>query len=142
MSEELIDKFGARKIRNPQSAIRDTDPLPSLSPMVFLAQAFEGVTMWRQGDVLIQAAAQIPEGARARRNLVLAEGEKTGHMHQVAEKDSAELFEKDGVLYLSVKSDSATVVHQEHKPITLKKGLYKVWQQREYSPKAIRTVMD
>ena len=98
--------------------------------------------MWRQGDVMIQAVDAMPQGSTRRKNLVLAEGEKTGHKHQVAEVDAAELFEKDGTMYLTVKEDSATVVHNEHKPIALKKGIYRVWVQREYSPKAVRRVVD
>ena len=31
---------------------------------------------------------------------------------------------------------------KEHGPITLPRGTYRVWQQREYSPEAIRIVMD
>jgi hypothetical protein len=91
---------------------------------------------------MIQAVEAVPQGSARRKNLVLAEGEKTGHKHQVAEADAADLFEKDGTLYLCVKEDSATVVHNEHKPIVLKKGIYRVWPQREYSPKAIRRVVD
>jgi hypothetical protein len=33
-------------------------------------------------------------------------------------------------------------VHEEHRPIELPIGVYRVWQQREYTPTAIRTVLD
>lgn len=98
--------------------------------------------IWRQGDVMIQAVESVPDGVTPRKNLVLAEGEKTGHKHQVAEVEAAELFVKDGVFYLRVTQDTATIVHNEHKPIALKRGMYRVWKQREYSPKAIRHVTD
>jgi hypothetical protein len=34
------------------------------------------------------------------------------------------------------------VIHEEHQPITLEPGIYRVWQQREYTPEAIRRVVD
>ena len=98
--------------------------------------------MWRHGDVFIAPVDSIPAGAVERPQTVLAEGEATGHSHRVAEPGAAVLLEKDGKLYLRVTADEATVVHQEHHAITLPRGEYRVWQQREYSPEAIRTVRD
>lgn len=87
----------------------------------------------QQGDVRITKAV-IPNGAkavkRAKRGWVLAEGEHTGHAH-VIEKENVEMFEKGGVLYL--KNDvEATVVHEEHKPVTLPPGTWKIGIVREY----------
>jgi hypothetical protein len=98
--------------------------------------------MWRQGDVLIAAVDAIPPGATKRPNCVLAEGELTGHSHRIDQPGVAELHERGGVLYLRVLAGEAKVVHQEHGAITLPQGLYTVWQQREYTPKTIRTVAD
>ena len=98
--------------------------------------------MWRQGDVLIAAAGEVPLGATKRPNCVLAEGELTGHSHRVDQPGVAELYELRGVLYLRVLASEAKVVHQEHGPITLPRGVYAVWQQREYTPRAIRPVTD
>ena len=98
--------------------------------------------MWRQGDVLISAVDAIPRGATKRRDCVLAEGEITGHSHRIDQPGAATLFEHEGRLYLRVLAGEAKVVHQEHGPITLKQGLYTVWQQREYSPESLRTVND
>ena len=98
--------------------------------------------MWRHGDVLIAAVRAIPDGATELRQTVLARGEITGHSHRIRERDAAELWEAGGALYLKITADSATVVHQEHRPITLPRGTYRVWIQREYSPSAIRRVVD
>lgn len=98
--------------------------------------------MWRQGDVLIAAAGEVPLGATKRTNCVLAEGELTGHSHRVDQPGVAELYELRGVLYLRVLASEAKVVHQEHGPITLPRGVYVVSQQREYTPRAIRPVTD
>jgi hypothetical protein len=46
------------------------------------------------------------------------------------------------MLYLRVLASEAAVVHQEHGPVTLRQGVYAVWRQREYSPRAIRPVTD
>jgi hypothetical protein len=91
---------------------------------------------------LIAAVEVIPRGAQLRPNCVLAEGEATGHSHRVEPYGAAELFSVAGSLYLRVLAGQAVVVHQEHGPITLSKGEYRVWQQREYSPQSIRPVGD
>lgn len=98
--------------------------------------------MWRHGDVLIAPAAAIPERARPRTSPILAYGEVTGHSHRIAEPESAEFFELDGIIFMNVIAESATVVHEEHRPITLPRGTYRVWQQREYTPTQSRRVAD
>lgn len=98
--------------------------------------------MWRHGDVMIAEAGEIPAGAKKRHNLILAYGELTGHAHRIAESGAAELFTLADELFLRVTADQATVIHEEHQAIVLPRGLYKVWQQREYTPKAIRRIVD
>ena len=98
--------------------------------------------MWRHGDVLIATVDTIPNEARLQTHTTLARGEITGHSHRVAEPRSAQLFEANGLLFLKVLADTATVIHQEHKPITLPRGNYRVWIQREYTPTEIRRVVD
>ena len=96
----------------------------------------------RHGDVLVSAVESLPTGAEKQRHLVLAEGEMTGHSHRVAESGAAELYRVGSEMYLHVVASVATLVHQEHGPIELPKGVYRVWQQREYSPREIRVVRD
>jgi hypothetical protein len=98
--------------------------------------------MWRHGDVLIAPVASIPAEAQRKNHCVLAEGEVTGHSHRIAEPGAAELADHAGKLYLRIFAEQATVIHQEHRPIVLPRGSYVVWQQREYTPQAIRTVRD
>lgn len=98
--------------------------------------------LYRHGDVLVQRVTELPSDAQKRNHLTLAEGEITGHSHRVAEYEAAELYEYRGTRYLLVKSDQATLIHEEHGPIQLTAGVYRVWQQREYSPQEIRTVRD
>ncbi len=98
--------------------------------------------MWRHGDVLIASTTSIPAAASMRPGMVLAYGEITGHSHRVHDPHSAEVWEHGGVLFLKVVADSATIIHEEHQPITLPRGLYRVWMQREYTPQAIRRIAD
>lgn len=98
--------------------------------------------MWRHGDVFIQECGKIPANATALPHCMLAKGEITGHTHRIEERGVANLFRAEDSLYLRVTADSAAVTHEEHAPITLPKGAYRVWIQREYSPEAIRRVLD
>ncbi len=98
--------------------------------------------MWRHGDIMIASVAAIPNGAERRPTSVLAWGEVTGHSHRIEEVETAEILELQGVMYLNVTSALARLVHQEHQPITLPRGTYRFWYQREYSPEAIRRIVD
>jgi hypothetical protein len=98
--------------------------------------------MWRHGDVLIALVKVIPPGATRLPHCVLAEGELTGHCHRVEGPGVAELFESGTDRFLQVVAESARLIHEEHQTITLPRGAYRVWQQREYTPRAIVTVRD
>ena len=98
--------------------------------------------MWRHGDVLIAQVQALPAGATRLPHCVLAEGELTGHCHRVEGPGVAELLAAGTERFLRVTAASARVVHEEHRAITLPRGLYRVWQQREYTPQAIVTVRD
>jgi hypothetical protein len=91
---------------------------------------------------MIAAVAALPEQAQPRPGLILARGEITGHGHRIASPDTADLWEAHGELYLRVTAESAYIVHEEHRTITLPRGTYRVWMQREYTPQAIRPVRD
>ena len=83
--------------------------------------------MKQQGDVLIHPIKNLPTGAIKRErqgDLVLAEGEATGHAHRI--KDAhADIFDCDGVVYLTVDG-KATLTHEEHGPITIDPGVYEI----------------
>lgn len=98
--------------------------------------------IWRQGDVYLVAIDSIPRGKCSPRRPVLAEGEITGHAHRISDPTAAEVFECDDELYMNVVGDTATVVHEEHGPITVPHGTYEIRIQREYTPQEIRRVVD
>ncbi len=90
--------------------------------------------LWRQGDIFLETTPLIPDPAVQQSHLVLADGELTGHSHRIADPDTALLFDVRGQMFLQVIADRADVVHQEHATITLPRGRYRVWRQREYDP--------
>ena len=101
--------------------------------------------MWRQGDVFFERISEMPDQARAHPlpHVTLVHGEMTGHSHRIANPRTATLFPAGPLaFFLEVHAEGATVVHEEHGPIALDSGLYRVWRQREYSPEAIHVVRD
>ena len=96
----------------------------------------------RHGDVLVQRVESLPKGCMKRPGLILAHGEATGHSHRIKERGAGCLYGGHDGIYLDVTAEKATLVHQEHKPIELPKGVYRVWRQREYFPGFIRYVGD
>jgi hypothetical protein len=68
--------------------------------------------------------------------LVLAHGEITGHKHQII-NGQAELYEKEGILFLRVLSKTATLNHEEHQAIQIPCGTWMVRIQREYAPEPV-----
>ena len=93
----------------------------------------------RQGDVLFVKIEALPEGLAERESPVVVEGEVTGHAHRLAQ--GRVLEDAQGMLFLEVLK-ATQVVHEEHHAIDLAPGCYRVIRQREYSPEAIRTVID
>jgi len=98
--------------------------------------------IWRQGDVFLILTEEVPTGGREPRRPVLAEGEVTGHAHRLEDPASGHVFSVGTNLYLEVVADNATIIHEEHGPVTVPRGNYAVRIQREYSPEEIRRVVD
>ncbi|MGW1885061.1 hypothetical protein [Streptomyces sp. NPDC001970] len=108
--------------------------------------------MYRQGDVLIVPVADdaVPahavdapgESRDGRGRLVLALGEVTGHAHALAAP--GRLVREPGAFgpMLLHLPEGGRLVHEEHAPISLPKGWYRVVRQREYIPGAVRIVAD
>ena len=92
---------------------------------------------FRQGDVLLVEVPQIPTDAEPEARsgrIVLAEGEATGHAHAIHERD-ARTFTYEGERFLLTRS-KAQLVHEEHGPIAVPEGAWRVVIQREYEPAA------
>lgn len=100
----------------------------------------------RQGDVFIQRIDAIPPAVQKSPlpHGTLVHGEVTGHSHRLEDLATGQLYAggPGGELFLDITASSARIIHEEHGPIDLKKGAYRVWRQREYTPQAIRLVYD
>ena len=96
----------------------------------------------RQGDVfleLIEDTASIELGERVpleRGAIVLAHGESTGHSHAIRDSGATLFFGKDKAAnadrFLRVLRP-VSLLHEEHAPVDLVPGLYRVRRQREFT---------
>lgn len=105
---------------------RSIDPDPATTPVLL---------SFRQGDVLLVEVPQIPDRAEPEARsgrIILAEGEATGHAHAIHERD-ARTFTYEGERFLLTRS-KAQLVHEEHGPIEVPPGAWRVVLQREYEP--------
>ena len=111
--------------------------------------------MFAQGDLLIERVADVePSGAMMSADqtgaIVLAEGELTGHRHAIYERVT--MFRDDAlsreipvglyVGHVKVSGGPATLLHEEHAPVSLPEGTYRVRRQRELEPKDAVLVSD
>ena len=111
--------------------------------------------IFAQGDLLLErvpdvspsgTVSQSAEGAA----MVLAEGEASGHRHAIRERVT--MFRDDSLArdipaglyvgHVQVSSPSARLTHDEHAPLTLLKGTYRVRRQRELGPRDARILAD
>jgi hypothetical protein len=108
-----------------------------------------------QGDLLLEKVPDIaPSGTIAENAegaaMVLAEGEASGHRHAIRER--VIMFRDDSLArdipaglyvgHVQVNSPSARVTHDEHAPLTLRRGTYRVRRQRELGPRDARVLAD
>lgn len=103
----------------------------------------EKLKCYRHGDVILREVESVPSDAKKReaKQLVLAEGEVTGHAHQVSGGVGA-LFDYDDKVYLRIESEIGALTHEEHAKIELPAGSYEVFIQKDYTPKGWEKVVD
>lgn len=91
-----------------------------------------------QGDVLLIPVDAVPEGAtvvpRDHGRVVLAYGEVTGHAHAIVapEAEATLLTTEQNERFLRLVSPQV-LVHEEHGPIGVGPGTWRVTPQREYA---------
>lgn len=96
--------------------------------------------MKRQGDLLIVPIRLLPQGSRPKNDRILAEGEVTGHLHELS---NGEVYTKDDLVFFNVSHGSeVTLRHPDHAALIFTPGTYKVIRQREYRPEGWRHVSD
>jgi len=98
---------------------------------------------FQHGDVTIKPIAKIPEDIERQKNMVLAEGEVTGHKHVVKGLGALVFVTEAGKRFLSLPN-GGTVTHEEHNPIEVPAGTYEIGQVRkkDHIAETVRTVMD
>lgn len=113
------------------------------------------IEIFAQGDLLIERVPDVAPSGTIEENtegtaLVLAEGEESGHRHAIRERVT--MFRDDRLardipegLYVGhvwIGSCYARVTHEEHAPLTLPRGTYRVRRQRELGPQDARVLAD
>lgn len=107
--------------------------------------------MYRQGDVLLVPVASIPDAATPENEerpgiVILAHGEVTGHHHRFksggGKRVRAYRMPNSEERFVRLRGNGR-LDHEEHDPISVPPGDYKVVIQREYiSPSEMRRVQD
>jgi hypothetical protein len=95
---------------------------------------------YRQGDLLFLEVDAVPGNAVKLDHRIIAEGESSGHAHQVIE-ETAVLYQNGIERFLEALSDSS-IVHEEHRTIILPRGIYRVIPQRVYTTSSVMRVRD
>jgi hypothetical protein len=105
------------------------------------------VRLWAQGDILIERVDDAPVSGRIVASVrggsaIIAEGEALGPRHRIF--GSVTLYRNDGlapeippalyVAHVQVKGAGARLEHEEHAPIALAEGTYRVRRQRQLDP--------
>lgn len=99
---------------------------------------------YRQGDVLLVACEppDIKKENKRQEEVVLAEGEATGHAHRLRARAAAlMMIMAAGRRYVQAL-EACVLHHEEHGEIHLDPGWYEVRRQREYDAGEIRQVAD
>ena len=90
-----------------------------------------------QGDVPALKIKELPKGIQFKKmtnDVVVAEGETTGHSHRLQVKDRAkvEIAQDKNGYYLKIDNGEVDLIHDTHKKATLDDGLWFVGKQFEY----------
>lgn len=99
---------------------------------------------FRHGDVLLERinnATEIKDETKlvSTGSMTVAEGELTGHKHTLNPQSGTQVqiyqnIENPDEKYVAVVNGSTVLEHQEHKPIDVEEGLYRVRIEREFDP--------
>ena len=88
--------------------------------------------LFRHGDLLIREVSSIPESTIPLSTNIIAEGEKTGHNHEIDGEHRVHEDENND-LYFEAKQD-LELKHPEHNTIKIPKGNYAIIHERAHDP--------
>ncbi len=86
-----------------------------------------------------ESIEKLPKGLKKKNNNVLVHSDATMHDHTL--KSGTVYIAKSGDLYLEVPRKTQIVHTEDHEPVDLPKGFYKIIRQREYLMKDMTTVV-
>ena len=95
---------------------------------------------YRQGDILFEKVNDFLDNMikMDEHERTVAKGELTNHHHSFGKSEQVILYrdKKNNTdpVYVEVLQEQSTITHQEHAPLTLEKGTYKITREREYNP--------
>lgn len=105
------------------------------------------IRLCAQGDILIERVDDAPPSGQVVQcvssgPVIIAEGEATGHRHRVL--GSVAMYRDDSlardvppglyVAHVEIRSLTGRLEHEEHAPITLERGTYRIRRQRQLEP--------
>ena len=131
-------------------------PSPTPKPLAAIHRQMRDTTeggsttprLCAQGDILIEridttlpANEAVGQAVRSG-SVVIAEGEATGHRHRLL--GTVTMFRDDAlardiprglyVAHVRIEGPTAWLVHEEHAPIALPRGTYRIRRQRSFAP--------
>lgn len=100
------------------------------------------MNVYRQGDVVLFENSKAKGVNKKRANrVVLAEGEITGHVHELVSDKPMDIYfsEKEEPVSV-VLYDIGTIVHDDHSVIEVAPGTYWIVRQTEYIPGVTKAI--
>lgn len=91
----------------------------------------------RQGDILFEKIDNMDSDKKTLDTKTVALGEVTGHKHAFNKNSQILLSKKvdeDVPTQLVVLDESAQLTHQEHLPINIPQGVYRIRREQSYNP--------
>jgi hypothetical protein len=99
----------------------------------------------QHGDVMLEVSDVDLSKAKELKELILAEGETTGHAHRIKPVAGVKVYEENGIKYVvNSNKTEALLTHEEHKTIAIPKGKFRIGIVKEVDPfsEEIRNVRD
>lgn len=106
------------------------------------------IEAYRQGDILLvpvvddgnELVDRFNVARQRREGIIVAEGEATGHHHRIRTR-GAKMYTLGrrttrSAMFVHVPKTGATLTHEEHSPLQIPPGTYRVVHQREYVERA------
>ena len=88
------------------------------------------------GEAIVKKVDALPEGVKKlphTGDLIIAPSETVGNHHRVyCEEKEAQMYERDGILYLKVDSPVGVTCADKHDKAVLDPGVYEIGAQREW----------